>query len=449
MRFSTGAASLLTAVFTFRAKLLVGAADIFDPLDPTPDVDAADAGVLSHGELLLAIKEGKKKCQPGDGDCIHGKHRAPINSDAANTAASGTDLTPTSSEISISASSCAEHIECVDGYRAGGGPLTTCYAACAGSCCTSTVFPYDACVGFTGKVCKDGKSCNGFRACEEATIPYVVNSCIGDLSCTAAGQGGLIGSITDSCEGYRACIVAAYFGGSVGSITSSCNGYDACNFLGYNHGKVGNVVDSCFGDGACENGGAYFGSTGSITSSCDGENACFGLGSHVGAVGNVNNACTATYSCYNGGADGGIIGNIANSCTSKRSCASLGRGDGKAGHVTNSCDGVNACQFAGFNRGSIGSISQSCNAYEACQSAGSGKSGAITSNLQGCCNTVEGCESATQKTLPAQCTSKVRMCVVSCSKTGSEYVLVVQILCSTVPTANFCNVRLRRDAHEP
>jgi hypothetical protein len=57
----------------------------------------------------------------------------------------------------------------------------------------------------------------------------------------------------------------------------------------------------------------------------------------------------------------------------------------------------------------------SCNADNSCKNAGIGSTGAITSNLKNCCNTVSTpstapgvCESATQATLPKQCNSKVR-----------------------------------------
>jgi len=63
----------------------------------------------------------------------------------------------------------------------------------------------DACVGFTGKVCKDG-SCNGYKACENANISSVVNSCVGRSACVKAGYlGGSIGNIVDSCKYEAAC----------------------------------------------------------------------------------------------------------------------------------------------------------------------------------------------------------------------------------------------------
>ena len=91
-----------------------------------------------------------------------------------------------------SAADCEKWVDCVDGEEVGTG--VSCHEACNGSCCTD---PLD-CNGFTGKICADGGqlSCSTVNgtvvptcdptvdgciyagACENATIPFVANSCV-------------------------------------------------------------------------------------------------------------------------------------------------------------------------------------------------------------------------------------------------------------------------------
>ena len=410
MRYSKAAATLLSTVFTFGVKSGV-AADIFDSsseLRLGTDT-AVDAGILENPAATAAFAS--------------------------------------SSEITT-ASTCNTFVTCVDGKDSSDVTgTTTCYNACDKDCCTyddGAGGYFDACGGFTGKVCKDGNSCNGIRACEGATIPSVVKSCIGEFACfQAGGDGGSIGNVNDSCEGDKACYKLAYQNGKVGNVLNSCIGQNACEDaardggligsitdsckegdkacyeLGIGYGNVGGILNSCKGERACEHGAIDAGSIASITRSCYEYRACDSLG-ESGDVGNINLSCTNRYSCYYGGAYGGIVGNIVSSCTADFSCWDLGRGRGKVGHVTHSCSEYESCQYAGSKRGAIGSITQSCNAANACDGAGLGPSGGIDSNLINCCNADSACEDVTQATLPTTCkapaptpppTSKVRGCI--------------------------------------
>jgi hypothetical protein len=349
-------------------------------------------------------------------------------------------------DISIAATC----FNCVDGFVRGTdttNPDNRCHVKCdKKDCCTfdDGGTPEDACSGFNGNVCLDG-SCNGKEACQNANIPSVVNSCIGDYACyNAGGDGGSIGNVNYSCKGIGACFklahqngkvgnvlnscigeyacqFAAFDGGLIGSITDSCKeGIQACSNLGFRYGIVGNILNACRGDYACEYGAFHGGSIANITRSCYGYRACDSLG-ESGDVGNINLSCTFRYSCYYGGAYGGIVGNIVSSCTADDACWDLGRGQGKVGHVTHSCSEYESCQDAGSNRGTIGSITQSCNAANACDGAGLRPSGGINSNLDNCCNADSACVDATQATLPTTCkapaptpppTSKVRECII-------------------------------------
>jgi hypothetical protein len=420
MRYSNGAATLLSTVFSFGVKSGV-VADIFDS---TNELLLGTDTVVTNG--LTATSTVTQQNSVGvDAGILE------------NPAATAADAI--SSEITT-ASTCNAFVNCVDGKDSSDGTGTTkCFDTCDGDCCTyddGAGGYFDACEGFTGKVCTDG-SCNGDSACLDANIPSVVKSCIGDFACASAGaDGGSIGNVNDSCEGASACFqlahqngkvgnvlnscigqnaceYAAFDGGFIGSITDSCkDGAQACSVLGFRYGNVGDILNACKGERACEHGAFHGGSIGSITRSCYGYRACDSL-AESGTVGNINNACTNRYSCYYGGAYGGVVGNIVTSCTAEDSCRDLGRGKGKVGHVTNSCSELESCADAGSNRGTIGSITQSCRADNACDGAGSGSSGGINSNLKACCNTVNECKDATQATLPATCkASKVRESVI-------------------------------------
>jgi hypothetical protein len=430
MRYPKGAATLLSTVFSFGVNSGV-VADIFDSSNELlSGTDTAGNGLTAtppNSPTSAVTQQNSATADPG------------ILENPAATSAGGTDVIASSSEITIAAT-CDEYVICKDGYDISDVTGNTkCFDTCDEDCCTydNAGTLEDACSLFTGKVCKDGYSCNGDNACALAIIPSVVNSCSGDFACFLAGaDGGSIGNVNDSCNGksacynlayhngkvgnvlnscigYRACRKAARTGGLIGSITDSCKeGSQACNELGFGYGNVGNILNACKGDYACEHGAYHGGSIGSITRSCFGERACDSLG-ESGDIGNINLSCTSTYSCYYGGAYGGIVGNIVSSCTADDACRDLGRGKGKVGHVTNSCTGTESCEDAGSNRGAIGSITQSCGADNACDGAGSGSSGGITSNLKACCNTVDECKDATQATLPATCkASKVRESVI-------------------------------------
>ncbi len=341
MRYSKAAASLLSTAFAFQAKSVVVVADIFDPIDHQVDAGAADEH--SH----LAERAANK-----------------LAADTGVLAAAAHAATPMIA-LASNPSTCAPAniVDCVGGNLATDS-ATSCSVACAGACCDYN--GADACTGFTGKVCKDDKSCMGYKACDYATIPLVVYSCYGNNACYQAGSNG----------------------GSIGKIVDSCIGDFVCVNLGRNYGKVGNILNSCLGISTC------------------GEMARSG-----GTVGDLSDACSYTAACQDGAKFGGSIASIINSCTAYFSCYGLGYGAGKVGNVKDSCNRRDSCKKISFKRGSIGDISASCNAIDACLQAGSTLNGAITSNLNMCCNTENACKQATQATLPAQCkNSKVRRC---------------------------------------
>ena len=400
MHYSKGAATLLSTVFTLRFKTVVVADIVESSNEVLPGTDTAVnvlTSTLTSSPTSTKIKL-KRKWNHSDVDVDTGI----LN--PADTAASVMDVS--SGSLTIAATTSCFY--CDNGFVCGTVPNNSCYAACVAagaSCCTYTNTTsaklFNGCSGFTGKVCMDG-SCNGYKACQNANIPSVVNSCIGWLACyRAGGDGGSIGNVIDSCHGRHVCKFLGYNNGMVGNIKDSCNGEDACEYLGRKYGNVGNILNSCSGTSACEDGASYGGSIGDIMQSCSHDKACYYLEKFGGSIGNINVACTYPYASYYGG----FVGDITQSCTFDDSCRDLGRGNGKVGHVTDSCTGNGSCQSTDSKHGSIGSITQSCNAANACGGAGSGSSGAITSNLTNCCSAQSGgeCKGKTQATLPTTC----------------------------------------------
>ena len=127
--------------------------------------------------------------------------------------------------------SCAPEdiVDCVEGLSTyvnstGDNVTVSCEAACEDACCVGT----DACLNFTGSLCKDMTSCSGLRACKNAKITSVYNSCNGRSACEEAGLEGYVGNVTNSCNAVKSCYGAGR-GGSIGVISSSCNnGRYAC-----------------------------------------------------------------------------------------------------------------------------------------------------------------------------------------------------------------------------
>jgi hypothetical protein len=357
-------------------------------------------------------------------------------------------------------------VNCVNGFVKGSGNAITCKDACSGSCCVgNSAFP-DACEKFTGQICKD-QSCSGKKACTNASIKSVVNSCrgssacykvavpcpsptysygckdynavtgrvgpvvnscTGDEACALAGSAdGRIGSIQDSCNGKSACYAAGGLGGrvqsirnscnddraclligrrgQVGSIQNSCGGYTACRFLG-DDGYVGSIKDSCFGYGACAETGAFdndIGGVESIKDSCKGDSSCAHTATNGGSIGSIRDSCIDSGACFGAGGFGGNVLSIVGSCIGIASCSGLGIGVG----------------------GGTGKLVQSCNGASACSSAGAADgytgagdqsgvdfgfgvldtvgTGPIDSNMRGCCNGPELCDGVNEVTLPVNC----------------------------------------------
>ena len=154
-----------------------------------------------------------------------------------------------------------------------------------------------------------------------------------------------------------------------------------------------------------------FGFTGQVCKdgSCNGDFACSGA-----KIQYVVNSCKVYSACRKTGNNGGTVGNIINSCTANFSCEGLGR-EGTAGNIQDSCNAFGSCFNAGGNKGSIGSMTASCNAPYACYGAGKTAASAITSDLNGCCNTDKSCkqfsEAAFQAALASVCPVREVQCV--------------------------------------
>lgn len=258
---------------------------------------------------------------------------------------------------------CSEgYIDCYDGwtYKYQDGSWVkdiTCREACNGACCISSddYSPgYHACDHFTGKVCKDG-SCNGEFACYRVHIQYVVNSCIGNGAC---------------CEKF------GYDGGVSGSVINSCQGFIACQLIGsraQDGGEARNVIDSCVGDAACSRLGMYGSFEGDVINSCNGYNACLFLG-------------------YNGI----VTGSIMNSCNFRFACELLAQEGGAITHVTSSCNAQEACHGAG---------SLYCLDFDEVNGCYEFDGGEISTPMNGCCNENYACNFTREDTLPEQCWS--------------------------------------------
>ena len=196
VRYSKEAAALLSTVITFRVKSLV-VADIFDSSNEELHPGTEDTALNG---LLTASS-------PTSATTITINHeRKPVDTGILNpvdTGTKGTDVIASSSGITIT-STCDTFVTCKNGLDSSDPTDNTkCFDTCNNNCCTfddGSGNLDDACSGFTGKVCMDGKSCNGKYACWNAYIPSVVNSCIGDEACyKAGGDGGSVGNVNDLC----------------------------------------------------------------------------------------------------------------------------------------------------------------------------------------------------------------------------------------------------------
>jgi len=200
---------------------------------------------------------------------------------------------------------CTEgYVECINGLSGG----QTCEEACGGMCCAGPLFYGGGpCKGYTGRVCKDGKSCFGERACLNANINMIVEGCSGEMSCMVAGfRGGVVEKVIKSCWGKEACGAAAYVGGFVGTILNSCQQDGAC-----------------WEAAACTLSNPNCGSNiTEITSSCNGRGTCFDTASRGGAVDAIVNACNADGACSGAGKGEGntIPSGIKNCCNAEDEC---------------------------------------------------------------------------------------------------------------------------------
>lgn len=186
-----------------------------------------------------------------------------------------------------------------------------------GQCCSGIMYyNYNSgspCYGFTGSVCKDGKSCVGRGACGgSANVSSVVRSCYGEKSCQSAGaKGGSLGKVIDSCQGYNSCRRAA----------STSNENLALNRTG----SIEEIVGSCKGNRSCKN-AAFSGSIKSITNSCLGEDSCKYI-AQKGSIEDIYKSCNGTRACKIGYPYGTSIGGVGilNSCNANEACRDLAK----------------------------------------------------------------------------------------------------------------------------
>ncbi len=411
MRYPQGSVQLLTAMFVFQVDPAIAHEDAPPPPRPrhltmqTVDhltllkvKDVADSGILSS-TTMVGTRHGRDKTLKESAG-----HRA-MQGDVNNIFALDSEL-----------SYCSEFVDCDNGMKRGSN--ITCFEACGEKCCTSFYYLWfglqNACHKFTGKVCKDGESCNGYLACSNAVIPFVTNSCKGDFSCKLAGKNGTVGNVTNSCKGRESCTNLGRDGAIVGNVYASCkNEYTyfdsnirSCYSLGRS-GEVGNVNASCNGEKACALLGWNGISVTKIENSCNVEQACTELGIS-GQVGSIVNSCNATTACASLGRNG-TVGSLMNSCNAENACESAGTGTlSKLGKITggieNSCNDNMACMHAGqvtcasFVCSGVFFDEKSCE-FGTCSKLGGG----ITSKLSNCCNSDKACVIADEKSVPIAC----------------------------------------------
>jgi len=118
-----------------------------------------------------------------------------------------------STYASTSLPGCSLPVPCVNGYVT--GTTTKCSEACDNQCCVGEF----ACDKFTGTVCKDGVSCNGYDACFNANISTVVQGCNGESACTQSNIGGVI----NACNDRYACKWAGKDSAIVTELADCCN----------------------------------------------------------------------------------------------------------------------------------------------------------------------------------------------------------------------------------
>ena len=200
-------------------------------------------------------------------------------------------------------------VACVDGYTEDG---SSCADVCIdidtglSGCCIGT----DACTNFTGLICRDvtSPSCSGPDACKDATIGSVLKSCVGVQACKNSGRyEGNIGSMEASCRGTGVCLGVASYGGSIQEIYNSCFDQQACRYLATD-GVVGKVSNSCDGSNSCFAAGGYdaYNYSGyggeiklGISDSCNAANACQFAASDGGYLQFIKDGCNETQACLN------------------------------------------------------------------------------------------------------------------------------------------------------
>ena len=293
----------------------------------------------------------------------------------------------------------AGFVTCCNGFEgecdANGEPTsdTTCHDACANGaggydCCRNDSGDGDvnACLLFTGRVCRDGSCSEGFNACFKANVGEIINGCQGRFACDSVAHpktANAVPRIHNSCRSReKACFKLAGEGGSVGNVLNSCNtNPDAaatdhltlapidtvperdmytrqCELVGWKGGKVKDMVHSCGG----------------------GWQVCYALGSVNSEVGNVFNSCTNPDSttgaspygykgCWADTHGSGPMGDIVDSChdTGHGSCVYIDKGIANPSrNIVRSCIGTASC-YGMAREGIVGDVYDSCVGTASCR----------------------------------------------------------------------------------
>ena len=279
----------------------------------------------------------------------------------------------------------------------------------------------NACIRFTGKVCRDGSCSGGNNACNKANVGEIINGCQGKMSCSMVGwirytsdnpnEANPVPRIHNSCRSSdTACAsmatgsgrgYTAKPGNEVGNIINSCNGNsdpDATDHL-----------DPTYGTAQCANMGERWGTIGDVVNSCTGDQACAlvsreGTEAYPSTVGNILGSCHGFFPCSELVRNGAVVGDIVDSCNSRYACELLfykkGFKDGQdnpgtMGDIVRSGKGNHAMIFLGYDGGIIGDMYDSCNGSYACQDLGRWQPNGYDSsvgNVIGSCNADYACD---------------------------------------------------------
>lgn len=204
-----------------------------------------------------------------------------------------------------------------------------------------------------------------------------------------------------------------YFSGISGSSSSRVLQTQVCTqgFVdcvnGFVNGSPSTRCEIACGGNCCKAPSIYSLACWHFTGKICKDGSCYGFAScYRATIPLVVNSCKGSQkSCYRAN-----IPSVVNSCNGGAAeCYRAGQAPSLGvGNMINSCHGDQACEDIAREGGSIGSLTNSCKASQACRRAGKTAVGAITSNLNDCCNTPSGCLNAMQSSIPGICSAVVR-----------------------------------------